>query len=319
MSIYRGPGGSGDAVNDSSSEAVLTVQARDAALAAQAAAEAAASDAESIAASINPSSIVITGGSINNTTIGATTASTGSFTNLSSTNVTISTLTSGRVIYAGTSGILKDDADFTFDGTDLIVNNGVFKSTSSSSGTGYVGTVGANFRLINLNASSATQILGSGEIDIRTDGGSPIFFTTSNVERMRINSTGSVGIGNSNPAAKLHVSDGHIRIGDAWSYQWGDGSVAINGNAASDFLVMYTTDTERVRIDSSGNIGIGATANASAILDAQSTTKGVRMPNMTTTQKNAISSPAAGLMVFDTTLAKLCVYTGSAWQTITSV
>ena len=68
-----------------------------------------------------------------------------------------------------------------------------------------------------------------------------------------------------------------------------------------------------------GNVGIGATANASAILDAQSTTKGVRMPNMTTTQKNAIASPAAGLMVFDTTLAKLCVYSGSAWQTITSV
>jgi hypothetical protein len=68
-----------------------------------------------------------------------------------------------------------------------------------------------------------------------------------------------------------------------------------------------------------GNLGIGAIANASALLDVQSTTKGVRMPNMTTTQKNAISSPAAGLMVFDTTLAKLCVYSGAAWQTITSV
>jgi hypothetical protein len=75
-----------------------------------------------------------------------------------------------------------------------------------------------------------------------------------------------------------------------------------------------------MRIESSGNIGIGTTSpNASAILDAQSTTKGVRMPNMTTTQKNAIASPAAGLMVFDTTLAKLCVYSGAAWQTITSI
>ena len=58
--------------------------------------------------------------------------------------------------------------------------------------------------------------------------------------------------------------------------------------------------------------------SASAILDAQSTTKGVRMPNMTTVQKNAIATPAAGLMVYDTTLAKLCVYT-TAWETITSV
>jgi hypothetical protein len=77
---------------------------------------------------------------------------------------------------------------------------------------------------------------------------------------------------------------------------------------------------ERMRIESSGNIGIGtASPNASAILDVQSTTKGVRMPNMTTTQKNAIASPAAGLMVFDTTLSKLCVYSGAAWQSITSI
>jgi hypothetical protein len=40
---------------------------------------------------------------------------------------------------------------------------------------------------------------------------------------------------------------------------------------------------------------------------------------MTTVQKNAIGTPAAGLVVFDTTLAKLCVYSGTAWQTITSV
>jgi len=69
----------------------------------------------------------------------------------------------------------------------------------------------------------------------------------------------------------------------------------------------------------SGSVGIGATPAASAVLDAQSTTQGVRFPNMTTTQKNAISAPAAGLVIFDTTLAKLCVYSGAAWQTITSV
>ena len=69
----------------------------------------------------------------------------------------------------------------------------------------------------------------------------------------------------------------------------------------------------------SGSVGIGTTPAASAVLDAQSTTQGVRFPNMTTTQKNAIGTPAAGLVIFDTTLAKLCVYSGTAWQTITSV
>jgi phage baseplate assembly protein gpV len=40
---------------------------------------------------------------------------------------------------------------------------------------------------------------------------------------------------------------------------------------------------------------------------------------MTTAQKNAISSPDAGLIVYDTTLGKLCVRGASAWETITSV
>lgn len=47
-------------------------------------------------------------------------------------------------------------------------------------------------------------------------------------------------------------------------------------------------------------------------------TNGVVIPTVTTTQKNAIVSPVAGQLVFDTTLGKLCVYTGSAWQTVTS-
>jgi hypothetical protein len=40
--------------------------------------------------------------------------------------------------------------------------------------------------------------------------------------------------------------------------------------------------------------------------------------NVTTTQKNALSA-VSGQIVFDTTLGKLCVYNGTAWQTITSV
>ena len=41
-------------------------------------------------------------------------------------------------------------------------------------------------------------------------------------------------------------------------------------------------------------------------------------PSYTTVDKNALSV-TAGALVFDTTLQKLCVYTATGWQTITSV
>ena len=40
--------------------------------------------------------------------------------------------------------------------------------------------------------------------------------------------------------------------------------------------------------------------------------------NVTTTEKNLLT-PAAGWVVFDTTLSKLSVYSGTAWETVTSV
>ena len=186
----------------------------------------------------------------------------------------------------------------------------------------------------------------TGSTDILNIGSGQLYKDTS----------GNVGIGTSSPSAKLDVY-GYARLGQAgvgadisflstsYGFAGWYGGTAPNGNSTdvnlgvgaiqftgggSNGLTFLTspntavgvarTFTERMRIDSSGNVGIGTSApNASAILDAQSTTKGVRFPNMTTTQKNAIASPAAGLVIFDTTLAKLCLYTGAAWQTITSI
>lgn len=37
-------------------------------------------------------------------------------------------------------------------------------------------------------------------------------------------------------------------------------------------------------------------------------------PKLTTTQRDAIASPAAGMVVFDTTLGGLCQYNGTSWQ-----
>jgi hypothetical protein len=66
------------------------------------------------------------------------------------------------------------------------------------------------------------------------------------------------------------------------------------------------------------NVSSGA-IHASAAMEIESTNKGLLLPRMTTAQMIAISSPANGLLVFDTTVQKLCISTSTGWQTVTSV
>lgn len=81
-----------------------------------------------------------------------------------------------------------------------------------------------------------------------------------------------------------------------------------------------TAVTERMRIDDSGGVGIGTTSvNASAALDVSSTTKGILPPRMTTTQRDAIASPAVGLFIYNTTAGSYQGYNGSVWYSVDGV
>lgn len=63
-----------------------------------------------------------------------------------------------------------------------------------------------------------------------------------------------------------------------------------------------------------GQIGIGtSTPGASAQLEIASTNKGVLFPRMTNAQMLAISTPANGLQVFNTTANCMYYYSGSQW------
>jgi hypothetical protein len=96
-----------------------------------------------------------------------------------------------------------------------------------------------------------------------------------------------------------------------------------NNSIIANRFHLYSTNTN-IRGINSGNQGwilsksTGLTdLYPSSIFAIDSTNQGFLPPRMTTTQKNAIATPAAGLVVFDTTLNKLCVYT-TTWETITS-
>ena len=64
-------------------------------------------------------------------------------------------------------------------------------------------------------------------------------------------------------------------------------------------------------------LGLGGTLTTDAVIDITSTTKGVRIPSMTTTQRNAIATPLTGFIVYNTTTNRLNVYYSSAWHEIT--
>jgi hypothetical protein len=103
-----------------------------------------------------------------------------------------------------------------------------------------------------------------------------IAFTEGGTERMRINSSGQVGIGTTTPNANLEVNGGAasstIKINNS-SYPTTGLDItkfAVNADAIinlvdSGNLRLYTANTERVRIESSGQVGVGTTTPTCAL------------------------------------------------------
>jgi len=81
---------------------------------------------------------------------------------------------------------------------------------------------------------------------------------------------------------------------------------------------IKTSGTERMRVAQGGLVSIGGASNASALLTLNSTNRGFLPPVLTTTQRNNISSPAEGLMIYNSTTKKLNFYNGTSWDAVTS-
>lgn len=101
----------------------------------------------------------------------------------------------------------------------------------------------------------------------------------------------------------------------------------IRREADDDGIIkLYADGVEVIRLRAvvgsfmNGSLAVGqaAAADSKAILEADSTTLGFLPPRMTGTQRDAISSPTAGLVIYNSTTNKLNVYTGSGWEAVTS-
>lgn len=127
---------------------------------------------------------------------------------------------------------------------------------------GYIRSTSGAANLTMYHDGTNAAISSSSSVLVYAGGANPIILHTNGTERLRITSTGNVGIGTANPAAKLAVSTGDarkqfvvdvssdpvVKIGTPDWYNVG-ALAFVNGSAG-----------ERMRIDANGKVGIGATS-----------------------------------------------------------
>jgi hypothetical protein len=77
---------------------------------------------------------------------------------------------------------------------------------------------------------------------------------------------------------------------------------------------ITSSNTDRSTFAGKLTVGTNSDTTSSAVLEASSTTQGFLPPRLTSTQRNAITTPVAGLTIWNTTNTQLEVYDGSYWK-----
>jgi hypothetical protein len=110
--------------------------------------------------------------------------------------------------------------------------------------------------------------------------------------------------------------------GGGWGVLFDDGQGVISGTNSQTIVFSKSNQYYASLTKASSEIGFmlyddspasAKTIDASAILELESTSRGFLPPRMTTVEMNAISSPATGLMIYDTTTNQWMGYDGTSW------
>lgn len=193
--------------------------------------------------------------------------------------------TQGSVLFAGASGVYsQNNSNFFWDNSNTRLGLGLTAPTSKLHVDGGNATASA----IKMTAGTTTGqastdgyefgIDSSGNGEIRQREALEVRLFTNNTQRVTVQSGGNVGIGTAAPGSTLDVG-GRIQMSNAGTATWGNTAnqgilswntgVAVVGSQSGQSLSFSTNSNsgtgEKMRIDTSGNVGIGTTGPGSTL------------------------------------------------------
>ena len=239
----------------------------------------------------------INGGTIDGASVGATTASTGAFTTLTtSSTVTLNGGTANGVAYLNGSKVLTTGSALTFDGTNLVTPAAQLTLASNET------TLDSYNYNLNLSSVNAGGI--GGNIIFKVGAG-----TVS--EQMRLTSTG-LGIGTSSPARKLSVTGTE---NDAFSGAVITTNANAGGNVQAGFFASNGTQSTQFCLAGTGYTGYGAFGAGNALVyNNQAIT--LMADNASTGIIKFASGGNTQTMLLDTSGNLGLGVTPSAWDTV---
>jgi hypothetical protein len=218
---------------------------------------------------------------------------------------------------------------FDFRAIETTAGNVIFNGGNVGIGTSspaYVLDVVGGFRI-----GSSTIKLGMGEsggnsVFVGSLTNQPLKFLVNTNEYARIATTGNVLINTTTDAGFRLDVNGTARVVTSILVGAGSGTGTVQtgvcratyfNSYANNFTIFETNNsTGNAKFYQGVSVGTSSDPVASAQVEIVSTTKGFLPPRMTTTQKNAIATPATGLQIYDTTLNRPCFYDGTTWITL---